>query len=379
MALLDALRPSSRRDRWAHYVHCREIDSAWREACLGAGVGVAVDAPIAGTGHRTPKLTSIRLGPPVSLTVQLCPGMTAGDIARAGRRIAPYLGGVDLRVADRGHGWAVVDVLATDPLADALAGVRRVRTVYEPLRLGVDEHGRDLPLSLVDAAHVVMQGATGSGKSTALYGLLAGIAEAVDVRVTGSDVSGLVLGPLAHRPGVDVALGTGDAARHEHVLAAAVAEMDRRIAEMPAGVDVLPVDAGHPLLLVVVEEWTGLLRVADRAGKPTGAAVRSHLARLLGEGRKAGVRCILATQRAEAALVGGYERGQASHVISFRVDSVGTLRLLHPDATPEQAGEHAAAPAGVGLLTAPGRPLTRFRAPLVSYAEYWAAVAGDRQ
>ena len=39
------------------------------------------------------------------------------------------------------------------------------------------------------------------------------------------------------------------------------------------------------------------------------------------------------------------------------------------------AAEHATAEPGIGLLSAPGVPLLRFRAPHVTYGEYYSAVA----
>ena len=76
-----------------------------------------MDAPISGTAFSTPEVASVRLGSPLSLTVRMLPGTTPDQLTRVGRRIAPALGGMALRVEDRGHGWCIVTVLAVDPLA----------------------------------------------------------------------------------------------------------------------------------------------------------------------------------------------------------------------------------------------------------------------
>lgn len=86
------------------------------------------------------------------------------------------------------------------------------------------------------------------------------------------------------------------------------------------------------------------------------------------------MRCLLITQRAEAAVLGAYERGQSSHRLSFRVDTAATIEMLHPGVPADVAIEHATARAGVALLTAPGQPLTRLRAPLCDYGRYCALV-----
>lgn len=96
------------------------------------------------------------------------------------------------------------------------------------------------------------------------------------------------------------------------------AEMDARIRSIAPGRD--SVDLGPesmtsavpmsstrrsvcPLLVVVLEEYPGLLRVLDGTDKGLGRAARAAVARLLAEGGKAGVRVVLVAQRAEANIV----------------------------------------------------------------------------
>ncbi|WP_226359143.1 hypothetical protein [Pseudonocardia sp. ICBG601] len=105
--------------------------------------------------------------------------------------------------------------------------------------------------------------------------------------------------------------------------------------------------------------------------KDAGRRVRALIGRLLAEGAKAGVRVVLVVQRAEAALMGAFERAQCSVKVSFRSDNPAAVELLHPGAARDVAEAHVSALPGVGLLSVPGAPLTRFRAPHVgSYADY---------
>ncbi|HEY2205123.1 MAG TPA: FtsK/SpoIIIE domain-containing protein [Pseudonocardia sp.] len=281
-----------------------------------------------------------------------------------------------LRITDRGLGLARIELLTDDPLVVVLPPVAAVRSALSPITLGVTEDGHPLTLDLLSSAHLIVQGATGSGKSVGCYSLLGQLAAAPDVRVTGSDVSGLLLAPWVIHPrhaGHQV-LGTGNPLAHVELFERLVAEMDKTIARIPAGRDSVVLGPDQPITLIVVEEYPGLLRLLDSADPKLGKRARMAVARLLAEGRKAGYRVLLIVQRADAAIVGAYERGQASHRVSFRVDTLDALRMLHPDATGEVAERHATALSGIALATAPGLPLTRLRAPHVDYAGYCAAV-----
>ncbi len=359
-----------------------ELADLWRQVAEGAGIGRsgASDAGIPFVA--VPRVEHVDLGAPdAALTVRLMPGQLVTDIARVSRRLAAGMGYPAVRVQPLTGGRARIVLLSSDPLADTIGAVRPVESALSPLVLGRGEDGRSVTLELATAAHIVIQGATGSGKSVGLYSLLGQLATAPDVRVTGVDPTGLLLGPWARRmlpmgniPGP--VCGTADPGRYVLALDRLVAEMDRRIADLPAGADEVVLGDGCPVLLVVLEEHPGALRILDGHDAKLGKLYRALVGRLLAEGRKAGLRCVLVAQRADAAIVGAYERGQASHRISFRVDSLDAVRMLHPDGTADVVAEHATAPAGVALLTAPGVPLTRLRAPWLPYRDYCDQVAG---
>ena len=173
-------------------------------------------------------------------------------------------------------------------------------------------------------------------------------------------------------------LGTRNPGAHVSMLERVVAEMDRRMLRIPAGRDAVQLGPDCPLLVTVLEEYPGLLKLLDTVDpKGWGKTARACVARLLAEGRKAGIRVVIMAQRADATIIGGYERGQASHKISFRVDTADAVHMLHPSAPRAVVDEHSTAEAGVALLSAPGLPLTRFRAPHLPYGEYVALVAGQ--
>lgn len=352
------------RDRWRWVAEGTAV--ARTSPCVAGGVVVSV-----------PHVVYVDLGGPgrpVVLTVQLLPGQLAVDVAAVGRRLAEGMGVAAVRVEPFRHGYVLVTLLPVDPLA----GVPSPRPAPGEfvVDLGHGEDGLPVRLDLGSGAHVIVQGATRSGKSTGLYGVLGQLAGLPHVEVTGCDPTGLLMAPWrARRAVVGPSLGTGDPAAHVAVLEALTARMDQRVAGIRPGRDAVDLGPACPLLVVVLEEYPGLLRVLDGPDKALGRRARAAVARLLSEGGKAGVRVVLVAQRAEAGVIGGFERGQASHRISFRVDTTDAVRMLHPDVAPEVVADHAVAPDGVALLTAPGLPLLRFRAPLTTYGEYLARVA----
>jgi S-DNA-T family DNA segregation ATPase FtsK/SpoIIIE len=158
----------------------------------------------------------------------------------------------------------------------------------------------------------------------------------------------------------------GDPNAHIKLLRDLVAEMDNRIATIPARRDQIIPDDTCPLIMVILEEYAGLLRAVEDSGSARKSArvgeVQRLVARLLSEGHKAAIRLVIILQRADAAVLGGFERGQCSVRISFRVDTADAVVMLHPSGR-AQAEQHATCPPGLALLSAPGVQLARIRAP----------------
>lgn len=348
----------------------------WARACQGAGLVRTVQT-VSGPTEITPQVERVEWGPPPRLHVRLEPGQVPDDVVQLTGRLAPHLAAFGLRVEARGHGdRVVVTLLPADPLTATVPPSRPVASVLAPVTLGMAEDGSRVTLDLATSAHMVVAGATGSGKSIFSYSLLGQLADAPDVVITGSDVSALLLRPWQEtRHAAGLALGTGSPEHHVDVLEAAVAEMDKRTAGIPLGRDKVRLGTDTPAMIVVIEEWPGAMRWLDSCDPKLTKRAKAAVARLLSEGRKAGVRVVLVVQRADAAIIGAFERGQAGHRLSFRLDGLDGVKMLHPDATAELAAQHSAAPPGVALLSAPGRPLSRLRVPHVDYATYCATVA----
>jgi hypothetical protein len=95
---------------------------------------------------------------------------------------------------------------------------------------------------------------------------------------------------------------------------------------MPARRDTVQIGPDCPLIVVCLEEWTGVARlVGHTSSKPSG--VHKAVARLLAEGAKAGVRVLTLVQRAEAAVIGSFERDQSLTRLTFGCSDANTISL----------------------------------------------------
>jgi S-DNA-T family DNA segregation ATPase FtsK/SpoIIIE len=368
----------ARLERISDYYAEDGLRRAWRVACEGVGLVHRVDT-VSGATVIVPRVASFGAGPPTSLLVELLPGQLPTDVEAVALRLAPALGCRRLRVTPCGEMWVNVELLASDPLessyeAPASSGLV---TASEPVFFGQDEVGRPVELAPVNWPHLVVQGCTGSGKSRWLYGVIPQLAARPDVLLAGADPTGLLLRPFTGtRHDVWMTSGMAEPLAHVELLERLVVEMDRRVLELPLDRDEVNVSTDLPLIIVLLEELPGLLRTVEQVDTKAYKRLRMLLSRLLAEARKAGMRVVMITQRAEATILGGFERGQASLRVSFRVDNADAVRLLHPATPADQASEHMTAQPGIALMTAPGVPLRRFRAPMIrSYAHYAASVA----
>lgn len=373
-----------------------DFDFVWRRLAEFVGLGHTVVAA-AGPTIVTPSLVNVdTTGGRLVLVVKLLPGQLPEHIAAVADQLAPGLGAHRVRIEPRGLHWVRIELLAADPLqvdvatptdqADHdFATVQTVRVL-----IAQDEAREQIAMTWVEAPHVCVQGATRSGKSVWCYSVLAQLAGLPDVLIAGSDPSGLLLG----RPFVGTrhhdwqATGSGDVLAHLELLRRLVAEMDQRIAALPDRADKWErFTPSRPLVLVVLEEFAGLLRLASTLPTPRGEAkIRDQLlalyGRLVSEGHKAGFRLLVITQRADATVIGGFERGQLGIKISFRVADRDAVPMLHGEDARALADDHRHAPPGVALLETPTEPVRRVRGPRLlgpsedaDYARYWDEIA----
>lgn len=158
--------------------------------------------------------------------------------------------------------------------------------------LGVDVEGVPLLLRLPspDVAHILVAGATGSGKTVMLRALILSLAlrnPQRQLQIALIDPKGRGFAPFAALPHLLAPIAS-EPAEAVALLRRLVTEMERRDRERIA----------TPALLLVVDEVADLRQAA-------GSEVETLLARLTQRGREAGIHVVLATQRPAAAVVGG--------------------------------------------------------------------------
>lgn len=343
----------------------------FREVCWTAGLCQDTESCAGIPGSATPTVSGVCLGGIERLTIQMRAGQKLSDFERVASRLAEGLRVSRVRFRQKRPGTIVIELLRVDPLDSPVEGVAALTSAADPFLVGQIDTGEYLRVALSELAHIIVQGQTRSGKSRWTYAALAQYAGAPDVLICGSDVTGILLRPfVGTRHDQYLALGSGDVTRHAEALEALVAEMDARIARMPERLDVFPCTPVDPYLLTVIEEMPGLLRAAaayDAANKKDKTQVKPRIlaayGRLIAEGAKVGVRLLIIAQRADADIVGGFERGQAPLRLSFRVDKAEAVRMLHPAAATETCEEHLSCPAGRALISAPELPAVRMRSP----------------
>jgi len=228
--------------------------------------------------------------------------------------------------------------------------------------------------------HTLVVGATGSGKTVLTYAMLASIAADPRVQIIGCDPSSLTLAPFDRDefPG-RIALGTSDMSRHAEVLERAVALMDRRIAALlPDGIDMWQASHAAPTIVVILEEYAGLLAAPEAEGSlaPRGSPsvkkrILADAGRLLRESRKAGFTVVTVIQRPDATVMGGGDRAQYSRRIAMRMDNADGVRMVFEGIDAPTVEALTVAKPGIGLIQEPGQPAEWFRAyHLAPYSRY---------
>ena len=276
----------------------------------------------------------------------------------------------------------VLRLLWSDPLCGSRASLQPSNG---PVRIGLDERGCNVFWDPFEATHTAVQGMTRSGKSVQEYTRLSGLAGRGDVEVCGLDPTGVLLGPWVAAGGrVGVPSTAGDTPVYAHfldVLTDIVSEMDRRTFQLAAeGKDKLePSDFSAKLrcLVVVLEEWPGIIRAAAaedaaegrKGADRVGPKIEAGVARVLAESAKSGARVLLLGQRLSSKSLDTDSRSNFGVRHTLRVDNADAVGMLHDHAA-EWAPIVATFEPGQGLIERPGFGQRRYRADFTSYDTY---------
>lgn len=364
--------------RWLDRRRIEQVDterasnlvSRFQRTSAGLGLGRETSSCAGIPGFAAPRVLHVVLGSIVDrITVQVLPGQMLGDYQQVADQLAEGLGMASCHVRWRDYGVLILELRHISALAAPVdLPIPAVGTRTAEILIGMRDTGVPLSIELRRIAHIVVQGATRSGKSRWLYGYLSQFSACSDVRISGSDVSGVLLRPFIGHPrhGHNLALGTESVQDHLDVLNRLVATMTERLKRMPSDDDVLPCSDDDPYEVVVLEELPGLLKAAireDRKKGPLFSGIQSAYGRLLAEGAKVGIRLVIVSQRADADIIGGFERGQCTLRLTFPVLDTGSVGMLHDSVTKDQAERHVTEKPGHALVSGTGLPLCRLRSP----------------
>ena len=249
--------------------------------------------------------------------------------------MAYALGTQDVRIQTPVSGRSVVGVevprrdRGTVALGEVLAACQR------PLdfAVGTSVDGHTIVGNLGSLPHLLVAGATGSGKSMFINSLILSVLMTMtpsDVRFVMVDPKRVELSPYAGIPHLgekkrqrNVVTETADAV---NVLAALCADMDKRYA-MFQKMGVRNIDAARakgvhlPYVILVIDELADLMMAC-------GKDVETYLARFTQLGRAAGMHGVLATQRPSVDVVTGIIKANVPARAGFAVATATDSRVI---------------------------------------------------
>lgn len=247
--------------------------------------------------------------------ISTAPGARVSVVRNLSEELALALGADDVRVAREG-GTLAVEVPRPDAEPVHLVGMLR-RLKYIPAItacLGLAEDGRPLLIRLPspDVAHVLIAGATGSGKTELLRSALWSLAVSnrqSKMQIVLIDPKGRGFGPLARLPHLmsPVASSVPESLA---ILKRVVSEMERRDEE---GVT-------SPHIVIAIDEGTDLLMTG-------GKVVDNLLTRIAQRGREAGIHLLVGSQNPSATVFSSMLKANFPVRLVGRVSSANDARV----------------------------------------------------
>lgn len=290
----------------------------------------ALENVLASFGVKT-KVVEVICGPSIiRYELQPAPGVKISKIVNLADDIALALAARGLRIEAPVPGKSVVgievardetspvyfkDVISSDTFQNSKSKIS--------IAFGVDINGNAIVGNLAEMPHLMIAGATGSGKSVCMNTLICSIlykAKPDEVKFIMVDpkkveMTGYVGLPHLGRPVVT------DAKKAAQVLKEVVNEMERRyLVFVNAGVknfstyNELPDVQPMPQIVVLIDELADLMMVASRD-------VEDSICRLAQMARAAGIHLVIATQRPSVDVITGLIKANIPSRIAFAVSS----------------------------------------------------------
>ncbi len=319
------------------------------------------------------QVSGIISGPRVTrYEVSLAPGVKVEKVANIGNNIAMELEAQSIRILAPIPGKNAVGVEAPNTKAEAVY----LRTMFEspnwtnskseiPVVLGKDVGGKPIVLDLAKAPHLLIAGATGSGKSVCMNSLIMSLLFKfspedlrlimVDPKVVEMEMYSTLphlITPVVNDPHkVPTALrwAVNEMENRYRILAKAKVKNlagynSRHIAPEPVlDKDGKPIPDKLPILLVIIDELADIMMTDSKA------EVETSIARIAQKGRAAGVHIVIATQRPSTNIITGVIKANLPTRIAFRVGSIVDSRVIL-----DQKGAETLLGRGDMLLVPPG-------------------------